>query len=90
MFVPRRLKKVDFDLKEIYISKPERCQPCFLKRKKAQAQRGFFEILIPFKVFFDTTSGTASFIKIVSALTNRRAIDKNNKTALRGDEREQL
>jgi hypothetical protein len=61
-----------------------------LKRKKAWAQRGFFKTLIPFKVFFDTTSGKASFIKIVSALTNRRAIDKNNKTTWRGDECEEL
>jgi len=61
-----------------------------LKRKRAQAQRGFFKILIPFKVFFDTPSGTVPFIKIVSALTNRRAIDKNNRTTWRGDECEEL
>jgi hypothetical protein len=30
------------------------------------------------------------FIKIVFALTNGRAIDENNKTIWRGDEREEL
>jgi len=61
-----------------------------LKKIRDQAQRAFFRIFIPFKALFDTPTGSNFFIKIVSALTNRRTIDKNNKTTWRGDEREEL
>jgi hypothetical protein len=53
-----------------------------LKKMEAQVQRTFFRIFIPFKTLLGTTTGLT--------LTNRRAIDKNNKTTWKGDEREEL
>jgi len=78
---------------EIYISKPERCQPCCLKMKKEGSGSAInLQALsvLPFKVIFDTSSGPAFFFKIVSALTNRGTIDENNETTRRGDECEEL
>jgi len=62
-----------------------------LKKIEAQVvQRTFFSIFIPFKTLSGTTTGSTFFVQIVSALTNRRAIDKNYKVIRKGDEREEL
>jgi len=61
-----------------------------LKKIEAQGQRTFLRIFIPFNRLLGSTKGSTFFVKIVSALTNRRAIDKNYKIIRRGDEREEL
>ncbi len=61
-----------------------------LKKIEAQVQRTFFRIFIPFKTLLGSTKGSTFFVKIVSALTNRRTIDKNYKIIWKGDEREEL
>jgi hypothetical protein len=61
-----------------------------LKKIEAQGQRTFLRIFIPFKRLLGSTTGSTFFVKNVSALTNRRAIDKNYKISWKGDEREEL
>jgi hypothetical protein len=61
-----------------------------LKKIEAQVQRTFFSIFIPFKTLLGTATGSTFFVKIVSALTNKRAIDKNYRIIWKGDEREEL
>jgi len=61
-----------------------------LKKIEAQVPCTFFRIFIPFKTLLGTTTGSTLFIKIVFALTNRRAIDKNNRTTRKGEQCEEL
>ena len=61
-----------------------------LKKIEAQVQRTFLRIFIPSKRLLGSTKGSTFFVKIVSALTNRRTIDKNYKVSWKGDEREEL
>jgi len=53
-----------------------------LKKIEGEVRRAFFRVFLPFLI---QPQG-----KIVLALTNKRVIDKNNKTIYQGDEGEEL